>query len=73
MGSTRRRRTDRGATATEYALVMALVVLISLSATAFLEDEAGDQLSQTGQDIGTPRERVADMDPDLPDPPAWLP
>ena len=34
---------------------------------------AGDYLSTTGEDIGEPRERVADMSSDLPDPPAWLP
>jgi Flp pilus assembly pilin Flp len=66
-------RGERGATAVEYALVMALVVVATLAAIAGLTDSSGDYLSTTGEDIGEPRERIVDMDDDLPDPPAWLP
>lgn len=67
------RGSERGATATEYAVVIALVVVVTLGATTLLTDGAGDYLSTTGDDIGQPRERIADMDLDLPDPPDWLP
>lgn len=64
---------QRGATLVEYALVMALVVGGTLVAIDSLTDRSGDYLSSTGDDIGEPRQHIADMDPDLPDPPAWLP
>ncbi len=57
----------------EYSLLMALVVVVSLLAIDQLTDTSGSYLSQTSDDIGEPRERIANMDPDLPDPPAWLP
>ena len=66
-------REQRGATLVEYALIFALVIGATLIAIQGLTDSSGDYLSTTGDDIGTPRERIADMDPDLPDPPAWLP
>ncbi len=66
-------RRDRGATAVEYALILALVVGATLAAIAGLSETSGDYLSTTGDSIGEPRERIADMDDDLPDPPAWLP
>ncbi|MEL6984029.1 MAG: Flp family type IVb pilin [Actinomycetota bacterium] len=66
-------RDERGATAVEYSLILALVVLATVASIAGLRDTSGDYLSTTGEDIGTPRERIADMDDDLPDPPAWLP
>ena len=66
-------RRERGATAVEYALIMALVVVATVAAVAGLTDTSGDYLSTTGEDIGEPRERIADIDDDLPDPPAWLP
>ena len=69
----RRERAERGATLVEYALILALVVGATLVAVQGLTDTSGDYLSSTGDDIGEPRERIADMDPDLPDPPAWLP
>lgn len=53
--------------------MIALVVVVTLGATTLLTDGAGDYLSTTGDDIGQPRERIADMDLDLPDPPDWLP
>ncbi len=66
-------RAERGATAAEYALVLAVVVGATLAAITGLTDTSGQYLSSTGDDIGEPRERIADMDSDLPDPPAWLP
>ena len=64
---------QRGATLVEYALLTSLVIGASLFAIRGLTDTSGSYLSTTGDDIGEPRERIADMDPDLPDPPAWLP
>ncbi|MEM7323602.1 MAG: hypothetical protein AAF531_11005 [Actinomycetota bacterium] len=69
----RKRRSSRGATAAEYALLMALFVGATLVAIDSLTETSGSYLSSTGNDIGEPRERIADMDPDLPDPPDWLP
>lgn len=66
-------RGERGATAAEYALILALVVGATVAAIAGLRDTSGNYLSSTGESIGEPRERIADMDDDLPDPPAWLP
>ncbi|MEM9563844.1 MAG: hypothetical protein AAGA93_14580 [Actinomycetota bacterium] len=66
-------RGERGATAVEYAMILALVVGATLAAITGLTDSSGEYLSTTGDDIGEPRERIADMDADLPDPPAWLP
>ncbi|MGI9598797.1 MAG: hypothetical protein ACR2QK_21715 [Acidimicrobiales bacterium] len=66
-------RAERGATFVEYALVFSLLVGGTLVAIQNLTDSSGDYLSSTGDDIAEPRERIADMDPDLPDPPAWLP
>ncbi len=63
---------ERGATAVEYAMILALVVGATLAAITGLTDSSGGYLSTTGDDIGEPRERIADMDADLPDPPAWL-
>jgi hypothetical protein len=57
----------------EYALLLVLVVGATTAAIVGLRDTSGDYLSSTGDDIGEPRERIADMDADLPDPPAWLP
>ena len=67
------RHKSRGATATEYAMLVALLVGATLVAIDGLTDTSGSYLSSTGDDIGEPRERIADMDPDLPDPPDWLP
>lgn len=64
---------QRGATFAEYALLFSLVVGATLVAVQALTTTSGDYLSSTGDDIGEPRERIANMDPDLPDPPAWLP
>lgn len=64
---------QRGATLVEYALVFSLVVGGTLVAIQNLTAESGSYLSSTGDNIGEPRERIANMDPDLPDPPAWLP
>jgi len=64
---------QRGATLVEYALLASLVIGATLFAIQGLTDTSGTYLSTTGDDIGEPRERIADMDPDLPDPPAWLP
>ncbi len=64
---------QRGATLVEYALLASLIIGATLFAIESLTDTSGTYLSSTGDDIGEPRERIADMDPDLPDPPAWLP
>ncbi len=64
---------ERGASLVEYALVLTLIVGASILAIGGLTDQSGAYLSTTGNDIGEPRERIADMDADLPDPPAWLP
>ncbi|MEM7273307.1 MAG: hypothetical protein AAF547_09530 [Actinomycetota bacterium] len=56
-----RRRSERGATVPEYALLMGLAVLALVPATIALEDEAGSYLVATGDDIGQGR---ADPDPD---------
>lgn len=64
---------ERGATLAEYAIILSLVVGATVLAISQLTETSGDYLSTTGQDIGEPRERIADMDRDLPDPPAWLP
>ncbi len=66
------RRKERGASLAEYGLIFALVVIASLFAIDNLTTESGDYLSTTATDIGEPRERISDMDPDLPDPPAWI-
>ena len=66
-------KTERGATLVEYALVVALVVGVTIFAIDDLTSNSGTYLSNTGGDIGEPRERIANIDPDLPDPPAWLP
>ncbi len=64
---------ERGATLVEYALITALFVGASLGALSYLTRESGDYLVETGSSISEPREHIADMDPDLPDPPAWVP
>lgn len=68
-----RRPAERGATATEYAMLVALLVGATLIAIDSLTATSGSYLSSTGDDIGEPREHISDIDPDLPDPPAWLP
>lgn len=64
---------DRGATLVEYALLASLFLAASLGAFTLLTRESGEYLTETGSSISEPRERIADMDPDLPDPPAWVP
>ena len=63
----------RGSTVVEYALLIAVFVGASLLAVGGLTGTSGSYLSSTGQDIGEPRVRTGDMNPDLPDPPAWIP
>jgi Flp pilus assembly pilin Flp len=63
---------ERGATLVEYAVVFSLIVIGSLLAIEMVTTESGTYLSSTGTEIGEPREHIADMDPDLPDPPAWI-
>ncbi len=67
------RRGERGATLTEYGLVVALVVVAALGGIGQLQDESGSYLVETGSDVGQPRELAADMSADLPDEPDWLP
>ena len=71
-GPRRDRASERGATLTEYALLAALVVVVGIGAITALEGESGSFLTETGSDIGTPREFAADIDPDLPEAPDWL-
>ncbi len=75
-GAARTRRVipfaERGATLSEYALIMSLVTVTSIGALSLLQTAAGDYLQDTGSDIGTPRDLAIDIDPDLPDTPAWL-
>lgn len=73
MNLRRKDREERGATLVEYALIFSLIVGGTLVAIQNLTTTSGDYLSSTGSNIGEPREHIADMDPDLPDPPAWLP
>ena len=46
---------ERGASATEYALVVALLVVATLAAITTLTSSAQDVLIETGNDVGTPR------------------
>ncbi|MGH1493253.1 MAG: Flp family type IVb pilin [Acidimicrobiales bacterium] len=73
MNLRREDREERGATLVEYALIFSLIVGGTLVAIQNLTTSSGDYLSQTGDNIAEPRDHIADMDPDLPDPPAWLP
>lgn len=66
-------RTERGATLVEYAMLVALLVTTSLVAIDFLTDASGEVLTSTGEEVGEPRERIADIEPTRPEPPAWLP
>ena len=66
------RDSERGATLVEYGVVFALIVVASLLAIESITTGSGDYLSTTATDIGEPREHISDMDPDLPDPPAWV-
>lgn len=63
---------ERGATAVEYAMALALLLLASLAAITNLTTTSGSYLSGTGDDIGQPPERIADLSPSLPDPPSWV-
>jgi len=63
---------ERGATLVEYGVIFALIVIASVVAIETLTTRSGSYLDSTGSDIGTPREHIADMDPDLPDPPSWV-
>jgi hypothetical protein len=53
--------------------VLALFVVGTLVAVSVLTSTSGAYLSSTGQTVGQPRDRIADLDTDLPDPPDWLP
>ncbi len=63
---------DRGASLVEYALALALVLLLTIGALSSLTTSSGTYLSQTGTDIGSPPEHIADLDPSLPDAPSWI-
>jgi Flp pilus assembly pilin Flp len=63
---------ERGASMVEYALLVALIVVGTIASIQFLSDTSADYLEETGEDIGTPRERISDIDTDVPDPPGWL-
>ncbi len=52
---------------------MSLVVVAAMGGIMQLQDESGSYLVETGSDVGQPRELAADMNPDLPEEPNWLP
>lgn len=56
----------------EYALALALVLLLTIGALSSLTTGSGTYLSQTGTDIGSPPEHIADLEPSLPDAPSWI-
>ena len=55
-GFLHRRLSDRGATLVEYAMGIALVLVVSLVAINFAESASGDKLDAEAPDIGTPSE-----------------
>lgn len=63
---------QRGASLVEYALALALVLLLTVAALSALTSSSGTFLSQTGEDIGKPPQHVADLEPSLPDAPSWI-
>ena len=54
---------ERGATLTGYALTVAGITVLSLSALAVLEDGGGRYLETTGEAIGQPRESTSFLAP----------
>lgn len=71
VGTPKEARNERGATLVEYAIILALLVMVSLVAIEQLGNDAGVYLQETGDGIGEPRENVENLDHDLPDPPDW--
>lgn len=63
---------QRGATLTEYAMLIGLVVVVAIGAIGRLQSESGSYLVKTGSDVGTPRPLAADINPDLAAAPPWL-
>ena len=45
-------RDDRGQGLAEYALILALIALIAISALAFMGTQLSDELSQIGSSVG---------------------
>jgi len=64
---------QRGATLVEYAILVALLVVTSIVAIDFITAESSEYLTDTASAVGEPRERIVDIETDLPDPPAWVP
>lgn len=63
---------QRGATLVEYALVVALLVLATISATEYLTDESAEVLADNGSQIGEPRDSAIQVTTStLPAPPEW--
>lgn len=67
-----RRGAERGATLSEYALIMSLILTVSIGVITLLEDQSGSYLVDTGSDIGAPRGLAADFGLDDPATPPWL-
>ena len=63
---------ERGASLSEYAILIALVVVASLGAISLLQSRSEAEFERTAEDIGTPREFAPDISTDLPDPPDWI-
>jgi Flp pilus assembly pilin Flp len=73
-GSTRWCRSfgQRGATLAEYALVVALLVVVTISATEYLTDESAEVLADNGSQIGEPRDYgIQIVTTTQPAPPEW--
>ncbi len=64
----REQRCQRGATLVEYALLVALVLGSTLVAIDTLTAESADYLSETSDNVGSPRPHYTDLTPHYPDP-----
>lgn len=68
----RGQRSQRGATLTEYALLVSLVVVTSIGAIQRLQTQSGSYLVATGSDVGTPQPLAAQLVTSVPVTPVWL-
>lgn len=68
----RRQRSQRGATLTEYALLVSLVVVTAIGAVQRLQTQSGSYLVATGSDVGTPQPLAAQLVTSVPVTPVWL-
>ncbi|MEL7157185.1 MAG: RICIN domain-containing protein [Actinomycetota bacterium] len=67
-----RRGADRGATLSEYALIVSVVVTATIAVIALVEDQSGSYLVESGSSIGEPRGLAADYGLADPVSPPWL-